>query len=377
MNKFLFVIGTRPEAIKMIPLIKVLDNSSAVNVTVCSSGQHSDLLDHLWEDYGIYVHYKLGLMDSSNGLNALLSNLVLNVDKVIREVNPDLVLVHGDTTTALGAALAAFNQQIKIAHIEAGLRSNNLHSPFPEEANRRLIDTICNYHFAPTEANRKNLLDENIPGEQVFVVGNTGIDMIHLIIEKAKNSKAVELLALNGKDIYKVESNSFNVLFTMHRRENFGSNLENIIRAIQIISKLYPNVKIYIPVHPNPNVYSIIKSYFINSSNVYLLKPIAYEKFILLMSKVKVIFTDSGGIQEEAPSFGIPVFIMRENTERAEGVELGVSNLVGANTKNIVSAFESFSENQSYSCKNQSIKNPFGDGKASLRIKNILLKLNN
>ena len=361
----------------MIPLIKVLDNSSAVDVTVCSSGQHSDLLDHLWEDYGIHVHYKLDLMNSSNGLNTLLSNLVLCVDKVIREVNPNLVLVHGDTTTALGAALAAFNQQIKIAHIEAGLRSNYLCSPFPEEANRRLIDTISNYHFAPTEANRKNLLKENIQDEHIFVVGNTGIDMMHLVIEKAKNSNGVELLALNGEDTFNIEPDNFNVLFTMHRRENFGSNLKNIIRAIQTISKLDPNVKIYIPVHPNPNICSIIQNYFINSSNVFLLKPVAYEKFILLMSKVKVIFTDSGGIQEEAPSFGIPVFVMRENTERSEGVEYGVSNLVGTNTKNIVAAFKSFSQDQSFSHKNCNIKNPFGDGKSALKIKNILLKLNN
>ena len=365
-------MGTRPEAIKMIPLIKVLNETHTFDVSVCCSGQHTDLIAPLWSSYSIDVHFNLKLNRQTAGLNGLMSELLPKLDSVIDQVNPDLLLIHGDTTTALAAAIAAFHRKVKIAHVESGLRSHNLASPFPEEANRKIIDSISNINFAPTTLNQDFLIKENISKKQIFITGNTGIDMLNLIIEKNAQLDEIIVSDIENKHVT-VNKNENNILFTIHRRENFGERLQAVILAINEISTKFPNSKIFIPVHPNPNVRSQIYDKLFGIDNIFLLRPVEYEEFIVLMSMAKIIYTDSGGIQEEAPSLGIPVLILRENTERPEGLNAGVSHLIGTDTKAMVDSYSNFYQKNEYQNQQCTVVNPYGDGSASLKIRDVLI----
>lgn len=375
MKKLLIVVGTRPEAIKMIPLIKVLNETKIFNVTVCCSGQHTDLIDPLWTSFSIEVQYKITLERLDDGLNGLMSNLLIKINSVINEVSPDLVLVHGDTSTAMTAAIAAFHNQVRVAHVEAGLRSHNLTSPFPEEAYRRIIDAIADIHFAPTKLNEKFLIDENIQRDQIVVTGNTVIDILKIIKEQHKGINEIYLLDTEGGEV-EVKNGDFNVLFTMHRRENFGKPLTNIITAIKKLTTKYPDIKIIIPVHPNPYVFNYVHDNLINIKNIFLLKPVEYEKFVVLMSMCKAVYTDSGGIQEEAPSLGIPTLVLRENTERLEALASHATTLIGTNVNAILETFsEIYSDNYKNEVLTLGLQNPYGDGTASIKIRDAIIEL--
>jgi UDP-N-acetylglucosamine 2-epimerase (non-hydrolysing) len=375
-KKILIVFGTRPEAIKMAPLVKAFeDEKESFDVKVCVSGQHRDMVDNVLTFFDIVPDYDLNIMKEGQDLYDVTSAVLLGMRGVLNEFQPDLVCVHGDTTTTFATSLACYYQKIAVAHVEAGLRTFNKYSPFPEEIYRELICKITHYHFPPTQKAKENLFRDNISEENICVTGNTVIDSLHLTLDKTKEDPTIKT-KLNSffKDDFAVDSSKF-ILVTAHRRENFGEGLKNIILALKELAIKYPNIEIVYPVHLNPNVKEPVNRLLSGISNIHLIAPLEYELFIYLMSKAYLILTDSGGVQEEAPSLGKPVLVMRDTTERQEAIEAGTVKLVGTEQDAIVSNVKNLLENDNEYRKMSLAYNPYGDGKACQRIIEYLKKV--
>jgi len=378
MEKILLVFGTRPEAIKMAPLVKEFEkNQEDFKTKVCVTAQHREMLDQVLELFEITPDYDLNIMKPGQDLYDITSNVLLGMKKVLEDFKPDFILVHGDTTTTSATALSAFYQKIKVGHVEAGLRTNDIYSPWPEEANRQITGVLANYHFAPTLTSRENLLKENKKEENIIVTGNTVIDALFLALDKIKNNKE-----LQERIITKIESqiknsqfsilNSQFILVTGHRRENFGQGFINICEALQEIALNNPSFDIIYPVHLNPNVQKPVKDLLSDIVNIHLINPLQYEEFIYLMDKSYFIITDSGGVQEEAPSLGKPVLVMRDITERPEAIEAGTVKLVGTDKNKIFKEAQKLINDIEIYEKMSKAHNPYGDGEASNRIMNFL-----
>ena len=365
--KLLLCFGTRPEAIKMAPVIHELKKQK-ISYKVCVTAQHREMLDQVLEFFEIQPDYDLDLMKAGQSLNGLSANIFSAIDKVIEEAQPDVVLVHGDTTTASMIAQAAFHRQIKVGHVEAGLRTYNKSSPFPEEINRQLISRIADFHFAPTAKANSNLLNEQIPKKQIALTGNTVVDALHWAAQKlsgkalTKEIKEIQSLLDTQKQL---------VLVTGHRRENFGKGLEEIAEALLELSSK-PHVEIVFPMHLNPNVKGPVHRILADKLNIHLILPVSYPTMLWLMQRAAVIISDSGGIQEEAPAFGKPVLVTREFSERMEGVEVGFSVLVGTDKNRIIEETNCLLENPPNLSEKE---NPYGDGKSAERIVGFLKEL--
>lgn len=370
MKKVLTIFGTRPEAIKMGPLVHALAADNNFKSKVCVTGQHRQMLDQVLELFEIKPDFDLKIMEVGQTLNEVTAAVLLGLKPVIEEYKPDMVLVHGDTATTFAASLAAFYQQVKVAHVEAGLRTGNIYSPWPEEANRKLTSAITNYHFAPTKASRDNLLRENVPDCDIAVTGNTVIDALFWVKEKLDKDSLISD-ELSSKFDY-IDSDKKLILVTGHRRENFGDGFERICEALRQIATNNKEVQVLYPIHLNPNVQEPVKKLLKDLDNVFLIEPQEYLSFCYLMDKASIILTDSGGIQEEAPSLGKPVLVMREITERPEAVDAGTVRLVGTNINSIVTQAELLLTNPTEYQKMSRIHNPYGDGMASKRILDIL-----
>jgi UDP-N-acetylglucosamine 2-epimerase (non-hydrolysing) len=374
MKKILIVFGTRPEAIKMAPLVKEFQkNQDYFEAKVCVTAQHREMLDQVLDLFQITPEYDLDIMKPGQDLYDVTSNILLKIKPVLEGFKPDIVLVHGDTATTFATSLAAYYQKIKVGHVEAGLRTGDLYSPWPEEGNRRLTGVLTDYHFSPTNTSKNNLLNEGANKSSVFVTGNTVIDALQLIVNRIKNDKSLRLKIENT--IFQSgfqELNSKFILVTGHRRENFGQGFLNICEALKVLSKNNPDINILYPVHLNPNVRKPVNKLLSNVSNIKLVEPFQYEEFIYLMSESYLILTDSGGIQEEAPSLGKPVLVMRDTTERPEAVEAGTVKLVGSDQDNIIKEVQKLLNDNSEYQKMSKAHNPYGDGNASEKILNIL-----
>jgi UDP-N-acetylglucosamine 2-epimerase (non-hydrolysing) len=370
-KKILIIFGTRPEAIKMAPLVKALQACPTDFMTqVCVTAQHRQMLDQVLDLFDIQPDFDLDIMQSNQNLYDITASVLLKLKIVLDKYQPDLVLVHGDTTTTLTASLAAFYQRIPVGHVEAGLRTYNLYSPYPEELNRQVTSKITHYHFAPTAGSRQNLLQENIPAEQIVVTGNTVIDALLWVQAQIQASpqRRQQLEAILAKQInFDLESTKF-ILVTGHRRENFGRGFENICQALKQIAERQPEVHIIYPVHLNPNVREPVQRILMGLENVHLIEPLDYEPFIYLMSRAYLVLTDSGGIQEEAPSLGKPVLVMRETTERPEAVEAGTVKLVGTASETIITEVLRLFEDSGAYTRMARAHNPYGDGQACARI---------
>lgn len=383
MKRILVVFGTRPEAIKMAPLILELkSHPSDFEIIVVVTGQHREMLDQVLNLFEIVPDYDLNIMSAGQDLYDITNRVLTGMRDIIKELKPNLVLVHGDTTTSMATALAAFYQQIPVGHVEAGLRTNNLLSPWPEELNRQVTGRIASLHFTPTETGKENLLKENVPDERIIVTGNTVIDAIMLVIERIRKEESVKALINNtliscGYNPENVSNKSRRlVLITGHRRENFGEGFVNICNAIVKLAGKFPDVDFVYPVHLNPNVRKPVLSLIdpVANPNIFLIQPLDYLPFVYLMSISEILLTDSGGIQEEAPGLGKPVLVMRNTTERPEAVEAGTVELVGTDTDKIInSVSELLTNNNRYSSMANAI-NPYGDGLASKRIAEFLKK---
>lgn len=371
MKKILFVFGTRPEAIKMAPVIKAFKDEKIFDTKVCVTGQHRQMLDQVLDIFDIKPDYDLNIMELGQDLFDITANVLSGMKNVLSEYSPDLVLVHGDTSTTSATAIAAFYQKIKVGHIEAGLRTGNIYSPWPEEVNRQISGVIANYHFAPTSTSMENLLKENKNKENILVTGNTVIDSLFLVLDKIeKDAKLKNTILKSISDQYRFNSDKKIILVTGHRRENFGEGFTNICKALKKIADDNHDVDIVYPVHLNPNVQKPVKNILSNSKNIYLINPLSYENFIYLMSKSYFIITDSGGVQEEAPSLGKPVLVLRNTTERPEALEAGTVKLVGTNFEAIVNESQKFLDDEKEYKKMSKAHNPYGDGSASKRIVN-------
>lgn len=366
MKKTLVVFGTRPEAIKMAPLIHGLFLNSNTKVRVCITAQHREMLDQVLCLFDIKVDYDLNIMTPGQSLNEITSKILIGMDGVIDDFSPDIILVHGDTTTTFAVSVAAFYRRIEIGHVEAGLRTGNICSPWPEEANRRLTSILADYHFVPTIKAKKNLLKENIPVNKISVTGNTVIDALHLVVKKLKDSPEIKK-SLEKKFNY-LDKGKKLILVTGHRRESFGEGFERICKALSLIAKTHSDVEILYPVHMNPSVQEPVNRHLKSIKNVFLVNPQEYLPFIYLMMSAEIILTDSGGIQEEAPSLGKPVLVMRDTTERPEAVEAGTVKLVGTNVEKIVNEINDLLTDKKTYEKMSKSHNPYGDGKASSRI---------
>ena len=371
MKKILFVFGTRPEAIKMAPLIKEFEkHSSEFNVKICITAQHREMLDQVLSFFEIAPDYDLNLMRPGQNLFQLTADVIVGLKPILEDFCPDIVLVHGDTTTSSAAALAAFYTGVEVGHVEAGLRTYNKYAPFPEEINRQITSRIADYHFTPTEKSKQNLIAEKIPGNNILITGNTVIDALFWAQDKLNQYDDNEIQQL--KMI--VDTTKKLILVTGHRRENFGEGFLSICKAIRQIAEKNDNVQIIYPVHLNPNVQKPVHELLTDSPNIMLIKPLAYPAFVWLMTQSYLILTDSGGIQEEAPSLGKPVLVMRDATERPEAVEAGTVKMVGTNINKIILSITELLNNKSvYQAMNKA-HNPYGDGKASLRIVQSLRK---
>ncbi|CCO25026.1 non-hydrolyzing UDP-N-acetylglucosamine 2-epimerase [Maridesulfovibrio hydrothermalis] len=357
--KIAAVVGTRPEAIKMAPLIQHLTDRDGVETKLISTGQHRSQLDQVFSYFNIAADVDLNLMSTVKNLNELTANALLGVDALLDDINPDFLLVQGDTTTAFVGALAAFNRQIPVGHVEAGLRSGNIMNPYPEEANRRMVSVFATLNFAPTEIAKRKLLDEGVASEKILVTGNTVVDALHSISGKVN--------ALPSHIAKVVDSDKRIILVTAHRRESLGKPLENICGAIERIAKQYADVEIIFPVHKNPKVRETVFSILSDIDRVHLIEPLDYFDFISVMKQSSLILSDSGGVQEEAPSFGVSVLIMRNTTERPEALESGALKLVGTESDSIVEHAQEFL-NGTLDKSGLIAGNPFGDGFASKRI---------
>ncbi len=373
MKKVLLVFGTRPEAIKMAPLVYKfrIDNGEWI-IKICVTAQHREMLDQVLELFEIEPDYDLDIMKPGQDLYDITSNVLLGMKKVLEDFKPDIVLVHGDTTTTSATSLASFYKQIKVGHVEAGLRTGDMYSPWPEEANRQITGVLANYHFAPTQTSKENLLKENKKEDSIVVTGNTVIDALFLALDKIKSNKELENKIL--KDIekqfnskFKIQNSKF-ILVTGHRRENHGQGFINICKALKEIALKNPTFDIVYPVHLNPNVQKPVKEILSNIDNIYLIEPLQYEQFIYLMDNSYFIITDSGGVQEEAPSLGKPVLVMRDTTERPEALEAGTVKLVGADKEKIIKEAQKLIDDKIEYNKMSKAHNPYGDGKASIKI---------
>ena len=364
--KILSVFGTRPEAIKMAPLVVQLKNLEGVESAVCVTGQHREMLDQVLNLFDIIPEYDLNIMKKNQTLSDVTSRIISELNNVMESFKPDLVLVHGDTTTTFSAALSGFYHNSLIGHVEAGLRTGDLYSPWPEEANRKLVSTITNLHFAPTEGARMNLIKENIPSEKIFITGNTVIDALIMIRNKIRSDKNLQN-ELDSKFPFLINKRKI-VLITGHRRENFGEGFKNICKSIQILASKNKDMDFVYPVHLNPKVRKPVNEFLLDIDNVHLIEPQGYLEFVHLMQNSFVILTDSGGIQEEAPALGKPVVVMRDTTERPEAVEAGTVKLVGTDSNKIVDAVQLLIEDQSEYDRMSLSHNPYGDGTATIKI---------
>lgn len=378
MKTILLVFGTRPEAIKMAPLVKEFQKQTEYFKTVvCVTGQHREMLDQVLSIFDIVPDYDLNIMKQGQDLYDVTSRVLLGMRDVLREVSPDVVLVHGDTTTSTAAALAAFYQQIPVGHVEAGLRTHNIYSPWPEEMNRLITSRIATYNFSPTPLSCENLLDEGISKRTILVTGNTVIDALYWVVDKIKNEENLNRELANelikyGYDTARLKSGKKMVLITGHRRENFGDGFIHICSAIKHLIEKYPDVDFVYPMHLNPNVRRPIHEVFGEDlsrlSNIFFIEPLEYLSFVFLMEKSAIVLTDSGGIQEEAPGLGKPVLVMRDTTERPEALEAGTVKLVGTNYEKIVCEVSMLLDDTSYFKKMSEAINPYGDGKACKEI---------
>lgn len=372
-KKILVVFGTRPEAIKMASIIKEFQKYKDIfEVKICVTAQHREMLDHVLNIFNIVPDFDLNIMKKNQDLYDISSNILIKMKNILSIYKPDLVIVHGDTTTTSITALAAFYQKIKVAHIEAGLRTWNLYSPWPEEANRQITAILTEYHFAPTERNKKNLLKENKKESKIYVTGNTVIDSLFMALNKIEKDKKLKRNLQNIFHKLNINLNSKIILVTGHRRENFGEGFINICEALKEIAIRYSDIEIIYPVHLNPNVRRPVNKILNNINNIKLIEPLGYLEFIYLMNKSYIILTDSGGIQEEAPSLGKPVLVMRETTERQEAIEAGTVKLIGTDKEKIIKETIKLLINKKEYTKMSKACNPYGDGKAAERIVKIL-----
>ncbi|MDY6293087.1 MAG: UDP-N-acetylglucosamine 2-epimerase (non-hydrolyzing) [Bacteroidales bacterium] len=383
-KKVMLVFGTRPEAIKMAPLVKHLQQrQDEFEAIVCVTGQHREMLDQVLNIFDIKPHYDLNIMKAGQDLYDVTSRVILGMRDILKEVKPDIVLVHGDTTTSTAAALAAFYQQIPVGHVEAGLRTHNIYSPWPEEMNRQLTGRIATLNFAPTPLSQQNLLDENVPQQHIYVTGNTVIDALHMVVGKIKGDEELRQqlahnLFKNGYDVSRLNNERKLVLITGHRRENFGDGFMNICNAIKHLSEKFSDVDFVYPMHLNPNVRRPIHKIFgenlDNLGNLFFIEPLEYLDFVFLMEKSTIVLTDSGGIQEEAPGLGKPVLVMRDTTERPEALDAGTVKLVGTDYNKIVDGVSTLLDDEKQYSIMSRANNPYGDGKACPRIADALMK---
>lgn len=376
MKKVMLVFGTRPEAIKMAPLVKAFESDTKnFKTQVCVTGQHRQMLDQVLKLFKITPDFDLNIMKQGQDLYDITSRVLLGMRDVLTQAAPDIVFVHGDTTTSTAAALAAFYKQIDVAHIEAGLRTNDIYNPWPEEMNRQITGRIAKYHFSPTPLARENLLRENVDPAKITVTGNTGIDALHFVANEIKQSQELrdsleKVLLSAGYDTKRLASGKKLILITGHRRENFGDGFIHMCKAIKHLNKKYPDADFVYPMHLNPNVRRPIKEVFGDEKqeNMFFIEPLDYLPFVYLMEKSHIVLTDSGGIQEEAPGLGKPVLVMRETTERPEAVTAGTVKLVGTNFDKIVAEVSRLMDDESEYEKMGKAVNPYGDGKACPRI---------
>lgn len=382
MRTVMLVFGTRPEAIKMAPLVKEFQRyPERYRTVVCVTGQHREMLDQVLQLFEIAPDYDLNIMKQGQDLYDITSRVLLGMREVLKEVRPDVVFVHGDTTTSTAAALAAFYLQIPVAHVEAGLRTYNIYSPWPEEINRQLTSRIATYNFAPTPLSRENLLKENVAEEKIMVTGNTVVDALYMVVDKIKRSKKLDseltaILETAGYDVSRLTNGRKLVLITGHRRENFGNGFIRMCTAIKDLANKYPDVDFVYPMHLNLNVRKPIREVFgedlSNFKNMFFIEPLEYLSFVYLMEKTTIILTDSGGIQEEAPGLGKPVLVMRDTTERPEALSAGTVKLVGMDYDKIMLEVSALLDNAAaYECMSKAV-NPYGDGLACSRIVNSL-----
>lgn len=381
MKRIMLVFGTRPEAIKMAPLVKKFQEFPTLfDTKVCVTGQHREMLDQVLKIFDIVPDYDLNIMKQGQDLYDVTARVLTGMRDVLKEAKPDVVLVHGDTTTSTAAALAAFYQQIPVGHVEAGLRTHNIYSPWPEEMNRQITGRIAEYNFAPTPLSEKNLKEEKAMGK-IFVTGNTVIDALYMVVDKIKNDAVLDknletILSDAGYDVNRLSDKRKLVLITGHRRENFGDGFISMCKAIKTLTEKYPDVDFVYPMHLNPNVRKPIHEVFgenlENLGNMFFIEPLEYLSFVYLMEKATIVLTDSGGIQEEAPGLGKPVLVMRDTTERPEALEAGTVKLVGTNYDNIVNETSRLIEDKQYYEKMSKAVNPYGDGLACERIINAL-----
>ncbi len=378
MKKVMLVFGTRPEAIKMAPLVKEFEkHADEFQTIVCVTGQHRQMLDQVLQLFDITPDYDLNIMKQGQDLYDVTARVLTGMRDVLKEAQPDVVLVHGDTTTSTAAALAAFYQQISVGHVEAGLRTHNIYSPWPEEMNRQLTGRMATYNFAPTPLSKQNLLREAVAEESIVVTGNTVIDALYWVVNKIKtdaalNSELQNLLAQAGYNVNRLSDGKKLVLITGHRRENFGDGFINMCTAIRDLTQKYPDVDFVYPMHLNPNVRKPIHEVFgedlSNLGNMFFIEPLEYLSFVYLMEKSTIVLTDSGGIQEEAPGLGKPVLVMRDTTERPEALEAGTVKLVGTDYNKIVSEVSLLLDDQTHYDAMSKAVNPYGDGLACGRI---------
>ncbi len=378
MKKIMLVFGTRPEAIKMAPLVKELQKyPDHFKTIVCVTGQHRQMLDQVLSIFDITPDYDLNIMKQGQDLYDVTSRVLLGLRDVLTESKPDIVLVHGDTSTSTTAALAAFYQQIPVGHIEAGLRTHNVYSPWPEEMNRQITGRIATYHFVPTPLSRSNLIAEGVKEEQIVITGNTVIDALYMVVDKMKKSPELDgelkdILKSSGYDVERLSGGKKLVLITGHRRENFGDGFISMCRAIKTLTESYPDVDFVYPMHLNPNVrqpiYEVFGDDLSNLGNMFFIEPLEYLSFVYLMERSTIVLTDSGGIQEEAPGLGKPVLVMRDTTERPEALEAGTVTLVGTDYNKITNKVSSLLDDDTYYNSMSRAVNPYGDGLACKRV---------
>ena len=380
MKKVMLVFGTRPEAIKMCPLVKEFQKDTKnFETIVCVTGQHREMLDQVLTIFDVNPDYDLNIMKQGQDLTDVTARVLTGLRDVFKKCRPDVVLVHGDTTTSTAGALAAFYAQIPVGHVEAGLRTHNIYSPWPEEMNRQITGRIATYNFSPTPLSEKNLLEENVHGK-IVVTGNTVIDALHMVVEKLKNDLALakeqeKILAKAGYDVMRLKDGKKLVLITGHRRENFGEGFIRMVTAMKDLSEKYPDVDFVYPMHLNPNVRKPIHEVFgedLTRPNFFFIEPLQYLEFVYLMEKSTIVLTDSGGIQEEDPGLGKPVLVMRDTTERPEALESGTVHLVGTDYDKIINEVSTLLEDDTAYEKMSKAVNPYGDGKACGRIVNAL-----
>jgi UDP-N-acetylglucosamine 2-epimerase (non-hydrolysing) len=372
MLKVLSVFGTRPEAIKMAPLVNLLKADLSIDSRVCVTGQHREMLDQVLRLFDIKPQYDLAIMKPGQDLYDVATSILLNIKPVLRDFKPDIVLVHGDTSTTFAAALACYYEKIAVGHVEAGLRTGDIYSPWPEEANRKLTGAITTLHFAPTDTSAQNLVRENISSASISITGNTVIDALHQVVAKI-DSDAKLCAEFAAKFPFGIDGRRL-ILVTGHRRESFGSGFENICAALKVIAEQFPDADVVYPVHLNPNVREPVYRLLSQTSNVHLIEPQDYLPFVYLMSRSYLVLTDSGGIQEEAPSLGKPVLVMRDTTERPEAVAAGTVKLVGTDTTKIVEEVSRLMTDQQYYDSMSFAHNPYGDGAACGRIVDAIKK---